>query len=115
MSSSEENIRLEKHLRDAAVAYVMSTFKKHKGTEVAEDKQPRKQTKTFEQIKATGIGLDKLSVADLKVIIRFHNDKDGGKRPVKGKRADLIAICNQIDNVFDDAVAAEAKEDEKDE
>lgn len=116
--SKEEKKRLGKKLRAVCLEYAefIAKTKKHKTTtEVKEEEEqpsaaavataPKKQAKTFEEVKAIcekkDWDLSALNKDELKVVIKHHNAKDKQKRVIGGKKEELIDICNKIDDLWE--------------
>lgn len=109
--SKEEKKRLGKKLRAVCLEYAefIAKTKKHKTTtEVKEEEQvaaPKKQAKTFEEVKAIcekkDWDISALNKDELKVVIKHHNAKDKQKRVIGGKKEELIDICNKIDDLWE--------------
>lgn len=100
-----------KKLRAVCLEYAefIANTKKHKTTtEVKKEEQPaapKKQAKTFEEVKAIcekkDWDLSALNKDELKVVIKHHNAKDKQKRVIGGKKEELIDICNKIDDLWE--------------
>ena len=111
--SKEEKKRLGKKLRSVCLEYaefIAKTKKNKTTTDVKEEEQPaaaapKKQAKTFEEVKAIcekkDWDLSALNKDELKVVIKYHNAKDKQKRVIGGKKEELIDICNKIDDLWE--------------